>query len=809
MKIKKQVGSVCALGLIASLSSYPTAAISAEQAAAAGQEQEAIKTPDADPSGKKPNAEVSNEIQQVTITAQRRETLLKDTPISVQAITAQQLDNEGIRSIDDLTRIMPGVEFTRSATSATGNYNDEDSEITVRGIYSSAGASTTGVYIDDTPIQTRHLSFGSVSPFPALFDLDRVEMLRGPQGTLFGAGSEGGAVRFIQPEPSLNDESIYVHTEVGSTKNGAPSYEAGAAIGIPLMTDVIGLRLSVSDRKDGGYVDRVSVDPVSNQPTGTVESNANWEETTTMRAALKIATSKDTSIIASVYHQELKLNDTSAYWESISNPGNGQFLNGNAQPDTSKDPFTLWAVKVNSDLGWSRLTSSTSYFSRDQTGVSDYTQFLGTLELGNPYATGPNSAGGTGSAYFTDSQRNVVEELKLQSTDPKAKLTWVAGLFLSRQDENSNELIQDTALMNTLGIPTFPGLAAGTLLYQDPFRAIDKQVALFGQTDLNLTDTIKLTTGLRVANIRSTGQEYFSGPIVGPVPSSISSTLTETPVTPKIGLSWQPDADDMFYVSAAKGYRVGGINPNLGTLCAVDLQNLGLAGAPETYKSDSLWSYELGSKNSYLNRSLQIDSSVFYVDWKNIQQSVYLPDCGDNFAANLGSATSKGGDTSIRYKPVASLLLTLDVAYTNARYSQTVIAGTNGTGSPIVTKGDFLTTTPWNFTLAADYKVSGFDDMKPYLHADYQFNTRQQGQTPGQDPNNGGYDPNAIDAPETKIMAVRGGTRWNGWDTSVFINNLFNSEPELVHQHDTTASPLYFDRSWRPRTIGLTVNYRY
>ena len=126
---------------------------------------ESQPSPAQEPVKAKPAVDTSNEIPQVTVTAQRRATLLKDTPLSVQAVTAQQLDNEGIRSIDDLTRIMPGVTFSRSATSATGNYNDEDSEIAVRGISSSAGASTTGVYIDDTPIQTRHLSFGSVSPY--------------------------------------------------------------------------------------------------------------------------------------------------------------------------------------------------------------------------------------------------------------------------------------------------------------------------------------------------------------------------------------------------------------------------------------------------------------------------------------------------------------------------------------------------------------------------------------------------------------------------------------------------------------------
>ncbi len=803
-----QLRSVCTLGLLAPLWGYSVSALADEQSASAPQQV----VPNA-----KNAAESSSEIQQVTITAQRRATLQKDTPISVQAISAKQLDNEGIRSVDDLTRIMPSVEFTRNATN--GSYNDEGSEIAVRGILSNAGSSTTGIYIDDTPIQTRHLLFGSVPPFPSLFDLDRVEMLRGPQGTLFGAGSEGGAVRFIQPEPGLDEESLYVHTEMGSTRGGAPSYEAGVAIGEPLLPDLIGLRLSVSTRKDGGYVDRVTVNPLTNQSAGVAESNANWEETTTLRAALKVVASRDTSIIASVYHQSLKLNDTSAYWESLSDPGASRFVNGDAQPDSSKDPFTLWSVKVNSELGWSKLTSTTSYFSRNQSGVSDYTQFLGSFAAiydptATPYATGPGSAGGTGSAVFTDTQRNVIEELKLQSADPKARLSWVAGLFLSRQDENTTEQINDLAWMNTygnaiLGTSTFPGLPNGQMINLGPYEAIDRQVAVFGQTDLSLTDTVKLTTGLRLASIRSSGNENFVGPLVGAVPSNVVSSSKETPVTPKFGLSWQPDANNLYYTSAAKGFRVGGINPDLGVLCAADLQQLGLSAAPATYKSDSLWSYEVGSKNTLLNRSLQIDSSAFYVDWNNIQQNVYLNDCGNQFTANLGAATSKGADTSIQYKPVPSLTLTVDAAYTNARYSRTVIAGNNGIGLPIVDKGDMLSTTPWAFVVAADYKVPGFDEIKPYLHADYQLNTSQQGQTPIQNPANGAYDPTAINAPETRIMALRAGSLWNGWDGSLFINNLFNSAPVLIHSHDTLTSPLFFDRSIRPRTIGLTVNYRY
>jgi outer membrane receptor protein involved in Fe transport len=213
-------------------------------------------------------------LDEIVVTATRREERLQDVPVSASAFTQQTLDAQGLRNIDDLSRLTPGVTFQRDGTGTSANFNDEASDINIRGIDSTAGTSTTGIYIDDTPIQGRHISFTSFNAFPALFDVERVEVLRGPQGTLFGAGSEGGTVRFIQPAPNLHTDSAYARSELAATQKGDPSYELGAAVGGPIIDNRLGFRVSAYGRVDGGWVDRVDY------RTGQVtDKDANWQQT--------------------------------------------------------------------------------------------------------------------------------------------------------------------------------------------------------------------------------------------------------------------------------------------------------------------------------------------------------------------------------------------------------------------------------------------------------------------------------------------------------------------------------------------------
>jgi iron complex outermembrane receptor protein len=743
----------------------------------------------------------SSGLQEVVVTAERRVERLQDVPVSVEAFSQQRLDTQGLRSVDDIARLTPGINFQRTAGSLN-NYNGEESEIAIRGIQSSAGPQTTGIYLDDTPIQGRHIQFSTVNAFPALFDLERVEVLRGPQGTLFGAGSEGGTVRFITPAPGLHDYSAYVRSELAYTDGGAPSYELGGALGGPFVAGTLGFRVSASYRRDGGWVDRVDA------ATGAVvESNSNWQETYVLRGALAYAPSAKLTITPSIYFQELYVNDTGDSWSTLSNVTSGVFHNGNRLNNKSSDPFILPAVKLDWDLGAARLISNTAYLARDQHARTDYTNFDNII-----YSLNPTAPPGTvAPAYFTDIQNNFVEEVRLQSTDPASRLQWVSGFFYGHQRENTTQIDVDpnlrTNIINQTGLDLVGPLLPGGLSYfQAPFQATDTQYALFGQADFEVQPGFKLTAGLRTARVQFKGKAFYAYPVALGPPVSSNASSSETPVTPRLGVTYQPNRDNLFYATASKGFRIGGINTELPAVCNPALTALGYPnGVPPRYQSDHVWSYELGTKNTLAERRLQIDASVYWIDWQNIQQNFYLPACGFQFTANLGKAVSKGGDIDVRARLVGGLTLGLALGYSDATYTETIL----GASGNVITSGDHLPAAPWTFNASAEYVFSEVGTRKPYIRLDYQQSAAQRSATQIQDSANVTYDPNIPLTPMTRALAVRGGLRFEGFDVSVFGNNITNSHPLLYRSHDLLSSPLFFDYTWRARTFGITGTYRY
>jgi iron complex outermembrane receptor protein len=822
-----------------------------------------------------PETAVGGGLEEIVVTATRREERLEDVPVSVLAFSQEKMDAQGLKNVDDLARLSPGLNFQRNGMSSAGNYNDEGSDINIRGVDSTAGTSTTGIYIDDTPIQTRHLGFGAINAFPALFDLDHVEVLRGPQGTLFGAGAEGGVVRFLAPEPDVNKSSGYMRADAAVTDGGAPSWEGGAAIGAPIIDDVLAFRASVSYRRDGGWVDRSSYTLSPNNTTllatpvysSVTQPNSNFSQTQTARVALKWKVSDTVEIMPSLYYQRLQINDTSAYWLSLSDAQQNVFRNGNAGTNPSDDPFTLSAIRLKWDLGFASLYSNTSYYNRNQRATSDYTQYLRATWSSFPsyYADGapgspspngyqlPNTfpqPGDNGFARFRDDQRNFYQELRLSSKDTDARLLWTGGLYYSHLSENVIEFIIDPTInqeiLNWTGGQNslcFPGQECpGGLIANTPTQIeTDRQIAAFGELTFKVTDTLKVTGGLRVSKLNYDLRVWEDGPFIGYTVNS-SASGSDNPITPKAVVSWQPDRDNLVYLSGSKGFRPGGLNVPVGDICGPSLNALGVNQVPGQFGSDNLWSYEIGSKNQFLDHTLEINASLYFIDWNKIQQNVYLPSCGEQFTANLGKAKSKGGDFEVIYRPIPALTLDLTAAYTDARLTNTSCAGTlvynidssacvapGATGvpvsRPIASAGDALLGAPWAFTGAAEYHFPEWAGRLPYFRMDYQHQNAQRNLFPIQDANNALIDTTLRGPPVLNNLSLRAGVRFNGVDISAYANNVTNSNPLLFNARDLypyagapgtgaselgpTTDTLYFGRGVRPRTIGITATYRY
>jgi outer membrane receptor protein involved in Fe transport len=738
-------------------------------------------------------------LAEVVVTAQRRTERLQDVPISVSVYNQATMDAQGTRAIDDIARLTPGVTFVRGAV----NNNSESSDIAIRGIDSTAGAATTGIYIDDTPIQSRHLSFGTFNAYPQLFDIDRVEVLRGPQGTLFGSGSEGGTIRFITPEPSLDRYSAYVRSEAAFTEHGDPVEEIGLAGGAPLIDGTLGVRASVSYRHEGGYVDRVDwhTDDV-------VDPDANANTTKTARLALKWAPNDSLAITPSVYYQKRFVDDTSSWWSTVPGPDDptgGEFdrpfRSGNEVASPSADEFTLSAVKIDWDIGPVRLVSNTSYYKRQQSATSDYTQYDRAVFLGSPFA----AEGVQAPTAWADDQQNWTQEVRLESADKGSRVTWTAGVFYQHAKENTIENVYDPALLEQIGVP----VGDGYIYQQDPFDSLDKQIALFGQADIKITDPLKATLGVRVAKADFTGQAYYTGFVVGPPVSSVG-TQTEHPVTPKFGLDYQIDAEDLLYVSVAKGFRIGGANPAIGQFC--DLTPYGLKGVPPGFAADDVWSYEIGTKNTFDERRVLLNASLYLIRWNNIQQNVALP-CGFQFTANLGQAESKGLDLQAEYRLSEAFTLGGTFGYTDAAYTETVFATPAAAETPgsysIVQDGDHLAGAPWTLAVFGEghRPIYGIDG---YARLDYQYSAKQTSLIAAQNPLNGGSAAAVPGIPSTSYATLRVGGKWSGLDASLFAQNLFDTRPRLSSTEDgPNGTPLFQVISWRPRTVGVTVLYHY
>jgi iron complex outermembrane receptor protein len=762
-------------------------------------------------------------------------------------LTQDAMDTRGIKDFLDVARFTPGVSVDESGTN----------NIAIRGIASTGGAGTTGIYLDDTPIQIRALAFSPDDAVPKSFDLDRIEVLRGPQGTLFGAGSEGGTVRYITTQPSLTQTSFYSRDEVSYTQGGSPNYEVGLAGGTPLIDGTLGARLTVWYRRDGGYINLIN--PVTLQ---TEQKNANFDETTMVRLSVVWAPNDKWSVTPSFYYQDRYRNELEDYWPLYSNPSSNQFVNADPTQRSDPDTFYLPSVKIEGDLGFAKFISNTSYFHRkEETGYDGTLYNLGFYQsevFVNTNADGSTSPASTpyplldgnglhlpagasnyrSPASIDNEQENITQEVRLQSNDPTAALIWTTGLFFTDNRQSYLEQIHDP-LLNELseaatGLPYtswFVDPNGNPVTYQPGYpndayflqtHAKDLQYAWFGEATYSFTDQYKLTVGARYSETKFTNSSYTGGPQLFLQPETVDVSQKQGSFTPKVSFSYQEDPRNLYYFTYAKGFRPGGANnPVPQAACATDFANFGITQSPASFKSDTVNSFEIGAKNNIDNR-VKIASSIYYIRWNNIQQTVVPPICQISFIDNLGQAVAKGGDLQADVALTDSFTLEIATGYTDARYTKDSKLSPTET-MPVVAAGDAISgqsaggqngqpSSPFTATVGLEYKFKVFEH-DTFIRVDDEYESRPKWNSALQDPNTLQYDSSNYTLSHTNFASARAGLSFGTLQLEAFCDNL--TDTHTVTDYEWSIYPgdgnsrLERQFTFRPRTFGMTFIYRH
>ena len=352
-------------------------------------------------------------------------------------------------------------------------------------------------------------------------------------------------------------------------------------------------------------------------------------------------------------------------------------------------------------------------------------------------------------------------------------------------------------------------------------HAQDQQLAGFGEATYGITDTLKATVGLRESATKYSFNTLTGGPQLFLAPQANNGDKKENSFTPKVNLAYQMDQNNLFYATYAKGFRPGGANnPVPQAACAADFASFGITASPATYNSDTVDSYEIGAKNNFDNR-VKIATSVYYITWHNIQQTVVPPSCQISFIANLGQAVAKGADLQGELAVTSAFSAEFSAGFTSARYTKNSQFSPTQP-MPIVAAGDAISgqssetgggrpAAPFTASMGLQYKFIAFDH-ESFVRADDEFQGRARWAPPGQDPNTLQYDPANFTLASTNFLSLRGGMNFGELSVETFIDNLTDTHAltdyNFTIDSGTGASRLMRDYTFRPRTFGVTLIYR-
>ena len=696
-----------------------------------------------------PKTAAVDDIQRVEVTAGKRKQLQSEVAGTVTAISGAKLEQLGTVDAEDLFKLSPGVQFSKD--------NADGAMISIRGIGTNTvsdnvvfGQSPTGIYIEDVPVTDPYVYISTPDVVP--FDLERVEVLRGPQGALYGSASLGGAVRYLYARPDLRQDAFSVLTGMSSVSHGGTGYNVDTMANVVLSKDVAGLRMVVTKRKDPGYIDNVE--------TGKKDINANDAESARVILALK--PTRDLDIAASYSTQQSKQGGDGGVNQSpdeltLSAPTDARILS----------KFSLSSVQANWEVAGLRVTSLTGYTTKTRNQDNDLSYLLVpdfTIYGGTPYPQVDRALN-----FERRDSHSFTQEVRLASANPGA-LNWLVGAFHQRAEFFRSELVTLPGADDPVNLPD-------DVYFETARKGVATENSIFADLDWKVTPQWSLGAGARYFRTKVDFQRSNFGAPYDEFDSKENGT------TPKFSTRYQFTPEVSAYATASRGYRYGGIN-TIGSL---------------PYKSDSLWNYETGLRLQPA-KEISLDLSVFTLDWKNIQMSTTNTD-GFVIITNAAKATSSGFEATLGWRPAQDFSLNGSLALTDARLR----ASFDSANGRTVDSGTMLPgVAKVQSTLDATYRFAGPFQTSAAFTTVLQYVGKRNAQ----------IDADLV-LPSYVTADLRLAFGWSTWELTGFVQNLADRRGQSSAQvnYSTYQNPGAVNYTeWypiKPRTIGVSLRYDY
>ena len=728
-----------------------------------------------------PAADNGEGLQEIVVTADKRgATSLQKVPIAIQALSGDLLAAKGVVTFEDFATSVPGLQFQ--------DLGPGDKKYVIRGI-NSTGASTVGVYYDEAVITAANSNDGGGRNADIrLYDLDRIEVLRGPQGTLYGASSMSGTIRFITAKPKMDKFEGNVSTEISATEKGGVNYNLHGTLNLPIVSDLLAVRATGWIDDQSGFIDAVRI------PAGRV-NNINNDKAQGGRIVARLTPSSDLSVTGSVTIQHGRSDGSSRYTpagtQSFGNtaygypsiPG-GDLINTDLTLSPLRDNLRIFSLTADYRMSFGTVTATTNWYDRHFDFAFDSTPILFAFRVPNPAIT------------LQPQYRRIWSNELRYASNFDGPLNLVVGGFVQREKANfevnvvkSNQFGQpagpfstsnsDDALQNPNG---------NTFFGRSDNQKIDQE-AVFGEVTITPLENLTGVIGARYFHSRQFAAQatlHPFGGFAGAPTGVLTNEASNQKVTYKFNLSYQLTPRSLIYATASQGFRVGGVNA----------ANLPFASnIPRGYDPDSLWNYEVGAKTDFFDRRLRVNADVYQINWDNIQVQSVDSTGSFPFVTNAGKARVRGVELDVEARVARGLEFSLGGSYQDAVLleDQPAIPGNPNRGLT----GDRLPNVPrWQGNAAVSYSFPLAGDFEETLRGDVVYRGSTQTQF-------NGLSPFRVPLDSYALLNLRASTHSDVWQAAVFINNVFDTRAQ-IDAISSTQDPLA-RLTVRPRTAGIML----